>query len=699
MSAYSLSVSYTGLDLVNGFNWYNGSDLSNGFVSYQSREDALAKDLWSVDSSTGAVTLRVDDTNVYAADGSEGKRPSIRIESIQAVERGLIIGDFAHMPGSVCGSWPAFWMYGPDWPDNGELDIIEGANTAQVNLISAHTLEGCTLPASGDFTGTQGSTDCTSPGNNGNIGCNYVPPSTDTSSYGDSFNAIGGGIYAVEWTDDTIKVWHFPRNAIPVDIVLKVPDPSGWGEPEALFGGSTCDVDTFFNDMSIVLTMDLCGDYAGNVWGVTDTCDTSTGSDTCVEWVAGHPEALANVFWEINSIDVYTKPESASSSSAAVSSTSSAAHSTRSGLFANSSTSSGSLSTSAAAASSTPVGLTSAPISGSASLTSTAPTTSGTGVPDRDPLTVGDFVYLGCFGSSSSYPTFNEASTSNSMTVETCVSLCASNRYAGVFDTTCYCADSLDPATSALADQDQCNTPCPGNPAEYCGGLASVSTSQAANATGGASSNSSESSLISRLLRRDAPNSILLTVYGNVAAIQPVPPPAPGLGAGGEDTTTVTATNLITLTTTVTYTTVCATNPASLETRTYATIVVVEDCGCAHQTYPAVAMATVVQACAACGASGESSVTLTVPSGLVAVGAAAVTETGAAGVAAAGATATGAVVVVGGGTAAANASVPVATATGTAGTGVVVAGAPGMGKEIAGVLAAGTFVLGLALLL
>jgi hypothetical protein len=91
--------------------------------------------------------------------------------------------------------------------------------------------------------------------NNGNIGCNYVPPSTDTSSYGDSFNAIGGGIYAVEWTDDTIKVWHFPRNAIPVDIVLKVPDPSGWGEPEALFGGSTCDVDTFFNDMSIVLTM------------------------------------------------------------------------------------------------------------------------------------------------------------------------------------------------------------------------------------------------------------------------------------------------------------------------------------------------------------------------------------------------------------------------------------------------------------
>lgn len=30
-------------------------------------------------------------------------------------------------------------MYGPDWPNNGEIDIIEGANRATRNLISAHT--------------------------------------------------------------------------------------------------------------------------------------------------------------------------------------------------------------------------------------------------------------------------------------------------------------------------------------------------------------------------------------------------------------------------------------------------------------------------------------------------------------------------------------------------------------------------------
>lgn len=31
------------------------------------------------------------------------------------------------------------WMFGPDWPNDGEIDIIEGANMAYQNLVSAHT--------------------------------------------------------------------------------------------------------------------------------------------------------------------------------------------------------------------------------------------------------------------------------------------------------------------------------------------------------------------------------------------------------------------------------------------------------------------------------------------------------------------------------------------------------------------------------
>lgn len=74
---------------------------------YKSYADASAAGLVSVDSTTSAVTLSVDTTNTYKSDGSQGGRPSVRIESKDTVDHGLVIGDFAHMPGSVCGSWPA----------------------------------------------------------------------------------------------------------------------------------------------------------------------------------------------------------------------------------------------------------------------------------------------------------------------------------------------------------------------------------------------------------------------------------------------------------------------------------------------------------------------------------------------------------------------------------------------------------------
>jgi hypothetical protein len=43
-------------------------------------------------------------------------RMSVRLESKQSYNQGLIIADIAHMPGSICGTWPAFWTIGPDWP-------------------------------------------------------------------------------------------------------------------------------------------------------------------------------------------------------------------------------------------------------------------------------------------------------------------------------------------------------------------------------------------------------------------------------------------------------------------------------------------------------------------------------------------------------------------------------------------------------
>lgn len=124
-----------------------------------------------------------------------------------------------------------------------------------------------------------------------------MPPASDTSSYGDGFNAVGGGVYAVDWTADAISIWHFPRSSIPQDIVNKAPVPSSWGTPQAVFGGGSgiysCDVASSFANMSIVLNIDLCGQYAGTLWGVNNNCKNY--SSTCEDWVGNNPSQLTNL--------------------------------------------------------------------------------------------------------------------------------------------------------------------------------------------------------------------------------------------------------------------------------------------------------------------------------------------------------------------------------------------------------------------
>lgn len=74
---------------------------------YQNYAAAANAGLVKLNHTTNAVLLSVDTTNVYPSDSSLGGRPSVRIESKETVNKGLVIGDFAHMPGSVCGAWPA----------------------------------------------------------------------------------------------------------------------------------------------------------------------------------------------------------------------------------------------------------------------------------------------------------------------------------------------------------------------------------------------------------------------------------------------------------------------------------------------------------------------------------------------------------------------------------------------------------------
>ncbi|KAF4975137.1 hypothetical protein FZEAL_8036 [Fusarium zealandicum] len=530
--AYSLATSYAGDSLVSGFNWTNGRDLSNGFVQYQSQEDALDRGLYSVDPFAQTVRLEVDYDNVYALD--EG-RPSIRLESKETFQYGLFIADFLHMPPSQCGTWPAFWAYGDNWPQGGEIDIVEGANLAYTNVISGHTAKGCQLdPAdAGLFSGDRRNLDCFA--GEDNIGCGFNPPASDTSSYGDGFNAANGGVYAMEWDSEYIKVWHFPRGAIPADIGAKMPDPKKWGLPQALFGGSKCDVDDYFSNMNIVININFCGDYGEGTWRSFETCRAL--APTCREYVANNPEDFENAYWDVSYIDVYTRsasippilPPSKEQSSTELTgapmpsnpnepnpsdeNNSKPANTPNMSRPTNQTASSEPTTTTTLTRTAVSTILVTIPGQGTNSPTVVPLPVSGTGG-SVNPSRIGDYAYIGCFGSQTGFQTFDQTAQGDDMTLERCVAACDGKTYVGVFEGTCYCATRLDADTRANANQSDCNIPCPGNDEEFCGGLVAQSTG-----------NSDRWAHV----RRDAPSSVLLTVYADLSDTErPDIPPAMG---------------------------------------------------------------------------------------------------------------------------------------------------------------------------
>lgn len=78
-----------------------GDDPTHGYVDYVSRDVAAGAGL--IGERDGRTYMGVDFTNPASGRG----RRSVRLESKNTYEHGLIVIDLAHMPGSVCGTWPA----------------------------------------------------------------------------------------------------------------------------------------------------------------------------------------------------------------------------------------------------------------------------------------------------------------------------------------------------------------------------------------------------------------------------------------------------------------------------------------------------------------------------------------------------------------------------------------------------------------
>ena len=278
-----------------GFSFFSQPDPTHGFVRYATAQ--AASDRLLAGYAQGAVYLGVD--HKTAPEEINGGRGSTRVTSTKAYTKGLFVADIAHMPVG-CGVWPAFWTVGPQWPSSGEIDILEGVNSATTTQYTLHAGSGCRVEATGPLE----ESDCNA--DEGKKGCGVK--STDPQTFGTGFNAIGGGVYIAEWTSEAISIWFFPRGS-PQATALAAhndtagPDVASFGPPATRFTG--CDFDAHFKQHNLVFNTALCGDWAGNqqVWQADETC--SKLAPTCQDYVTANPGAFTQAYWLVNRVAVF----------------------------------------------------------------------------------------------------------------------------------------------------------------------------------------------------------------------------------------------------------------------------------------------------------------------------------------------------------------------------------------------------------
>ncbi|OAA40025.1 Concanavalin A-like lectin/glucanase [Metarhizium rileyi] len=272
-----------------------GTGLSHGLVHYVPRADAVNRNLTYV--TQDSAVLRVD-TSVGPGsnpDASTG-RFSVRLGSKKTYDSGLFIFDVKHTP-YACGSWPALWLTDPsNWPDHGEIDIMESINQGTAgNAMTLHTTGSCSMGVKRKQTGEAEKENCHHSASS-NAGCGVKE---SPSTFGQKLNDAGGSVLAVEWRTAGIRMWQFARSAIPSDITSKKPDPMTWGSAAADFPSTECDIDSHFRNNSIIVNIDLCGDLVYGSW------EKSGCSGTCKDVVANQPDSFETAYWEFGSFEVY----------------------------------------------------------------------------------------------------------------------------------------------------------------------------------------------------------------------------------------------------------------------------------------------------------------------------------------------------------------------------------------------------------
>ncbi|KAK4159022.1 glycoside hydrolase family 16 protein [Cladorrhinum sp. PSN259] len=310
---YQIMEEYQPSEFLDKFEYFDGEDPANGFVQYTSQEEALRRNLAYVKTDNGhttSVVLRADNS----LDAENGRR-SIRLHSKNQYGPGLFIFDVKHTPYG-CGSQPALWLADPDnWPENGEIGVMRGYHGDHINWMNLYTSANCNVGGvKRKMKGSQITTHCDYSSESFN-GCFSQAWSfkqkENTYTIGPNFNNAGGGIMAMEYRNEGIRIWQFSRDNIPDDISLvgdghqKNPNPSKWGPPMADYPNTNCNIGDHFKNQRIIVNIGFCGSPAPYRWTEGDGCFVQNPGTTCQGYVAQNASAFDNTYWEFNGFQIY----------------------------------------------------------------------------------------------------------------------------------------------------------------------------------------------------------------------------------------------------------------------------------------------------------------------------------------------------------------------------------------------------------
>ncbi|EIN04087.1 glycoside hydrolase family 16 protein [Punctularia strigosozonata HHB-11173 SS5] len=294
-ATYSRTSNVAGNGFYDFFSFQAIPDPTNGRVNYVDETTARAQNLTFASSDT--FILRADDKTVLSASGPG--RNSVRLLSNNAYTTHVAVFDLRHMP-QGCGTWPAIWEVGPNWPNEGEVDILEGVNDVGPDQATLHTSAGCTMPSTQSGHTGYGALSIMD-NRDGSSGCGVQSP--DIRSYGPTLNGNGGGWFAMERTSTSIKVWFWSRTdgSVPSQVSSGATsiDTSTWGAPFALFSDTDCDISSKFGPNQIVINLTFCGDWAGAVY------QSQGCPDTCVDYVNNNPLYYQNAYFDLAWMNIY----------------------------------------------------------------------------------------------------------------------------------------------------------------------------------------------------------------------------------------------------------------------------------------------------------------------------------------------------------------------------------------------------------